>query len=330
MRQVPIKTKVIWMWLALILLVMLLIAGSFFSYKKITTLTEEARRNTTALQEKIDNSRRYGYVAMMDIKQGDILAESMLQYSKDISSDVSQDLFVSENDIGKTVTLDIKVNQPLLTNMVTDPLPENYRERECSFIWLNSNLTDNDFVDVRILFQNGEDYIVASKKPLKNISIAANNCFLWLTEEEILSLDSAIVDANLRHAKIYVTKYLKPAIQEPSVVNYEPNADVIALMAADPNIVTASARVLSAEARNAMESRLQLFDKAYPDFQFDDTLVDGADKTSDASAAANKEPEITEGLPQASQSEVQDAANAQTQEEIDDTNTKESEIKYVE
>lgn len=163
-------------------------------------------------------------------------------------------------------------------------------------------------MDVRILFPNGEDYIVAAKKSIKEVRIEINNVFLWLTEEEIQLLDAAIVDANLHNAKIYVTRYVKPEVQEASTPTYEPNSDVMRVMESNPNIVTESSRILSLTARSAMEQRIELFEKAYPEFEMkleagentkvpekstDDVTVDsGANTATDNSETDNSSGEV--------------------------------------
>ena len=239
----------------------------FFCYVKQKEITLESSNSVTALKNYITSNLRTGYRAVVDIDAGQMISESLVESSNIICSDVDQSLFIDANDIGKIATVNIAAGMPIYSTMVSAELAENYRERECSFIWLNTNLKNNDFVDIRILFPNGEDYIVCSKKSIKNPSIASNNVFLWLTEDEILQLDAAIVDANLHDAKIYVTKYLKPEVQEASIVTYAPNADILRAIQNDPNLVDRSAAHLSATARNAMESRLKLFEEANEGFQ---------------------------------------------------------------
>lgn len=274
----------------LVVCIVVLIAASLilaaFSYLKISAIDEKANANTTALQQRIASTTRSGYVALTDVQAGEMISEQMVEWHTDLSSDVSADMFITESDLGKVATISIPAGVPILKNMVSATLAADYHARECGFIWLMSDLQDNDFVDVRILFPNGEDYIVAAKKSVKNVDVATNNVFLWLTEEEIQSLDAAIVDANLHGAKIYVTRYVKPEIQKASVVTYEPNSDVMQVMASNPNIVTASARVLSMEARVAMEERLELFEQLNPGFSLDDSTGGGSSISSGSGSAS--------------------------------------------
>lgn len=311
------------MTVIIIIMAVFILGGSFFTWRTIKRIKTEADQNINVLQQKVADVQRSGYVAAMDIKLGEMLTEQNVLFSTEISSSTPQDLFITESDIGKIATCNVAQGQPVLKNMVTQPLENNYHERECSFIWLSSNLKDYDYVDLRILFENGEDYVVAAKKAVRQVSIAANNCFIWLTEEEILSLDAAIVDANLHGAKIYTTKYVEPALQEASTVNYNPNNDVIKLMRDDPNIVTASARELSVKARNAMEKRVNAFKEAYPDYEFNDTLVEGADKTSDADKATEDAGENYNAYEDTGATSENEASSNNS------TNTEQKEVDYI-
>ena len=54
-------------------------------------------------------------------------------------------------------------------------------------------------------------------------------------------------------------------MQTESVANYQPNIDVLNLIAQDPNIVDISKRSLSATVRSEMEERLSAFFEEHPD-----------------------------------------------------------------
>lgn len=240
---------------------------TWYKYKELKAVDTE---NVQTLQQQLLSRTRSGYLALTNIKAGDIVTDSMVVFASNIVSDVTQDRFINADDIGKTAATNIEAGMPVYKSNVTDESPDALRERECSFIWLNSNLKDYDFVDVRILFPNGEDYIVAAKKSIYDTRIQVNDVFLRLTEEEIQLLDAAIVDANMHNAKIYVTKYVNPEIQEASEASYSPSSDVMRVIANDPNIVDVSASALAVDARAAMDKRMQLFEEAYPSFTLDE------------------------------------------------------------
>ncbi|MEY8333255.1 SAF domain-containing protein [Lachnospiraceae bacterium 47-T17] len=255
-------------------LVVALAGTGFFSYKKVQELNAAHNDDRAALQAQITAMQRSGYVAASDVKMGSMLTEDMLIYRTDIPSDLPQETFITVEDLGKTLVVDVSAGMPIYTTEVSEELASNYTERECSFIYLNANMKDSDYVDVRIMFPNGEDYIVASKKCLKSPNVFYNSCYLWLTEAENDLLSAAIVDANINGAKIYVNRYVNPAVQDANIVTYNPNADVIAAMKLNPNIVDESEASLSETARRDVEKRLAEFKELYPEYIIDDQIVD--------------------------------------------------------
>lgn len=260
------KSKITFLDAALLAASISIASVGFFSYQTIVQYINGNNENLVALEQQIVSGVRYGYKAATDIKMGQVISESSLVYTSNMISDVDQSLFIDASDIGKVASISIQSGMPVYKFMVTDAESSGIRERECSFIWLNTNLSDYDNVDVRILFPNGEDYVVCAKKAVHDLRIEINNVFLHLTEEEIQLLDSAIVDANMHNARIYVTKYTNPSIQSASKITYSPSSDVMRVIAQDSNIVDVSAAALSVSAREAMDKRLSLFEEAYPDF----------------------------------------------------------------
>ena len=302
---------------SLIIISAALAVVSIASCIRLKNVVVQSSSSVSALQSVIAGNMRSGYRAITDIDAGAMISDSMVEYSSTIVSDVDASQFISEDDIGKVATVKIAAGTPVLKDMVSAQLAADYHERECSFIWLNTNLKDNDFVDVRIMFPNGEDDIVAAKKSVKEVAVEANNMFLWLTEDENDLLSAAIVDANLHGARIYVTKYLKPEIQEASTVTYTPNSSVLAAIKDNPNIVDQSAANLSASAREAMENRIELFEKAYPDYEFN-TKVGSSDAIISDSAA------------QAAEDTVDDTGDTSSSSSSDSTEaSSESEVEYV-
>lgn len=302
----------------LIIISAALAAVSIASCIRLKNVVVQSSSSVSALQSVIAGNMRSGYRAITDIDAGAMISDSMVEYSSTIVSDVDTSQFITEDDIGKVATVKIAAGTPVLKDMVSAQLAADYHERECSFIWLNTNLKDNDFVDVRIMFPNGEDDIVAAKKSVKEVAVEANNMFLWLTEDENDLLSAAIVDANLHGARIYVTKYLKPEIQEASTVTYTPNSSVLAAIKDNPNIVDQSAANLSASAREAMENRIELFEKAYPDYEFN-TKVGSSDAiVSDSAAqAAEGAANDTSDTSDTSSSSSSDSAGTSSESEVE-------------
>ena len=263
---------------------------SIYKYKTdITTINNTNAEQIQNLNSQLSANSRTGYVATAEIKQGDILQDGVNVAANTFSSSADASTFATQDCLGQEAVVDIPNGSPITTNVVAASMEKQLNERECTFINLSANLKKGDFVDIRILFPNGEDPIVVSKVSIQNPVIASNLVYLWLTEDQITNLDSAVVDANLHGAIIYTTKYIEPEIQPANVVNYQPNAAVINLMQSDPNIVQEAAAALSVSARESLEDRLKAFEKAYPDFELDLKSSDDVDAAlksiSDANAA---------------------------------------------
>lgn len=160
---------------------------------------------------------------------------------------------------------DLPAGQPIFKSSVTIMDCEGLMEKYINFVTLNGNLLEGDTIDVRIIFPNGEDYIVTTKQVLRNLNLAAGEFYLWMTEEEITRLSAATVDASINGAELYITRYVKPAVQDKNIATYQPNADVMTLMDSDPNIVTYAEGALSLTARRNLENRLKLFEEANSD-----------------------------------------------------------------
>ena len=245
--------------------IIIMAVGFFLCIRKIKKNTAYYEEQITQLNLQQSAKFRAGYIATTDIAMGDIITESNVVYSPTISSDVDASLFITAADIGKQALVNIASGTPVYKFEVSTGELKDVFERECNFIVLNGNTKDNDFVDVRIMFPNGEDMLICSKKVIKSPMPTLASCYLWLTEADIDLLSAAIVDANYRGATIYITKYVDPGLTGASFVTYQPPEDVITLMASNPNIVTTSELQLSTAARRTMENRIDKYLEAYPE-----------------------------------------------------------------
>ena len=234
--------------------------------------------------------------------------------------DDTQTLLMSAEDIGKEAIVDISAGEIITSSMVTNPLSQDWQEVELYCIWLSTNLKQYDEVDVRILFPNGTDYIVLPKEKLRKLKLQQNNVFLWLTEDEILLLDSAIVDANLHGAKIYTTKYVKPEVEDANEITYQPTKQIIDLMNSDPNVLIEAKQNLSKSARAEMLRKIEDFKKDVKELEEGDRDSEWnfeLDTTTEASTITSADPEYSEEeeLLEDSESIIDDARNMEGYEE---------------
>lgn len=139
---------------------------------------------------------------------------------------------------------------------------ENYQLFEITDLTLPFWVSKNDFIDIRIRFPNGEDYIVISHQKVQQLLSDENAVFgmqLELSEEAILRLSSARYDREQYNGcEIYITKYVWD-FQESTTKDYPVNPDVFTLMEWNPNITTLYAVEKEQEKRNLLESHLKEF-----------------------------------------------------------------------
>lgn len=245
------------------LLSVLIIGGAFIIvyFTIIKNMEVNYKSQIQTLSEKLASSKVFVYEAKEDIPIGTRIGMDSLNYVQVVSSQ-AQEYYMTKADIGSTALIGITKGMHILNGMISpNIIDSNVREVEYNSFLISSNMKDNDFVDIRLMYPNGEDYIVLSKKSIKNLTLEASNCFLWLTEEEILNMSSAIVDAYLYSGtKLYTAKYIEPNLQEPSVVTYQPSIASLILMEQDENIVDLASKELNKQLRKELEKRLTIED----------------------------------------------------------------------
>lgn len=149
-----------------------------------------------------------------------------------------------EELIGKEILMDVHKMLPITKPMVDSNMltTDNQRVFEFDFVRLPFNLEMGDFVDVRIIFPNGQDYVVLSKKEVIHFERAADNLHegllsLLVEEDEVLRMSSALVDKVLTEtAELYLVKYLEPHKQEAAQISYPVNRSVLSVLGQNPNL----------------------------------------------------------------------------------------------
>ena len=109
-------------------------------------------------------------------------------------------------------------------------------------IVLPTDLTTGDYIDIRVMFPNGQDFIAVAKKeveiPLIDGVESSDTIWINLSEDEILHMSCAIVDsAQVKGSKIYATKYTEAGMQNAATPTYPVNESTSQLLQSDPNVV---------------------------------------------------------------------------------------------
>ena len=146
----------------------------------------------------------------------------------------------------------MKQNTVITLEMIAksdEALTDDIRRQEYNCVVLPLDLETGDYVGLRLLLPNGQDYIVVSKKQVTiaaaedsaagTLWISPDTIWVNLGEDEILSMSCAIVDAyKIAGAKLYATVYTDPGMQKAAIPTYLINAETAALIQKDPNVLS--------------------------------------------------------------------------------------------
>ncbi|MEC0235204.1 SAF domain-containing protein [Paenibacillus kribbensis] len=207
--------------------------------------------------EQEQRTAKKGWAVIRDISPGEQITANDLKGVTVPGSQAPVNLVTDKNEAsGTTAKIELKKGSVLTSAMVTvdEPASKDLRNRELKVVVLPSNLKQGDEVDIRIQFPTGQDYILLSKKKISRLE----GPVVWVTmnEQEILSFSSAIVDAYLHKASIYALTYVDPEFQPKAIPTYPPNAQVLALMNSDPNVLRVAEQKLSKQLRNSLENAI--------------------------------------------------------------------------
>lgn len=230
---------------------------------KIYNMNEKEKARIAALKPVV--------VINTDVKSGDEITPEMLQ-STTANAEVAnvgamtigqynelRNIFDENNNLVGTnkiiAKIDITAKAILTTEMIAteeNMTTNDLREVEYNMLVLPSKLENGETIDVRLRLPSGADYIVLSKKKVTLADlggvISDTTILLNVAEEQILTMDAAIVDAyRMKGSKLYVVKYTEPGLQSAAIPTYVPSNDTVNLIDRDPNIVTT--------ARNELISR---------------------------------------------------------------------------
>ncbi|MBR4343491.1 MAG: hypothetical protein IKP88_12455 [Lachnospiraceae bacterium] len=239
-----------------IILLLCAFGAAFYMFKNARDDVEESYRNRISeLEEKIDRYTVPAYRAKEYIQAGSVLHPDMCE-KYDILTESSE--IVTDEDFGKKVLIDIKPGDELTKNILAgDENGVLFKEAEYNFINIPENVETDNYVDIRLRYPDGTDYVVVSKKKITGLDSSRKKIYLQMSEEEILLMDSALVDTyRYPDSVIYLTKYIFPEKENPSVVNYSPSVPLYELIRENPNIQAILAGSISVEERIGIENSL--------------------------------------------------------------------------
>ena len=226
------------------MVVMLLIAGIVVAilFMQITQL-KNAESATVAASKTVA-------VLKSDIKSGQTITSTDLT-TKSLVTDLAQSeiatgAHLTENTVAK---IDLGKGTILTQSMIveqSEAVTDSLRIQEYNMLTLPTDLQTNDYVDIRLILPNGQDYIVVAKKRV--IQSSENTIFVKMTEEEIVTMSNAMVESYITEgSQLYADKYVDPGIQGAATLTYTVSKEVLNLVESNANITV--------DARNALYTR---------------------------------------------------------------------------
>lgn len=218
-----------------------------------------------------------------DVKSGDSISAAMIAEVKVVNEAVPTDAIpksaLTEKSIAK---IDLAKGTTITSAMIQesgDLTTNDLRVQEYNMIKLSSQLTSDDYIDIRLRMPSGLDYIVVSKKRVEVPTIdgvdSENTIWLKLTEAETITMSNAIVEAYIMDgAVLYTANYVEPGLQESATPTYVPSANVQYLIQQNPNITTEAKNALITRYNNTVSTRNNINNELS---QYSDKTLEGVE-----------------------------------------------------
>ena len=208
-------------------------------------------------------------------------------------------VFIEFNNVPIVAKVNMNANTVITPDLVVQSdefVTPDVRREQYNCIILPMDLMTNDYIDIRLMLPNGQNFIVISKASVEipqnaDGTYVADSIIINLREDEILSLSSAIVEAyGITGARLYANKYTDPGLQEAAKPTYTPNFEVAQQIKKDPNIVAIAQEELNernkqTELRNEFIQSLIDKDKE----TYDENVQTGLDQDAATSQETRKQ-----------------------------------------
>lgn len=196
------------------------------------------------------------YTVQSETFPGQEMTEDLI-IEQSIPTSFKNDTFATKEDlIGLYCKVALTPGTPITKDMVMkEEIIDSMREIDISGNRWPIGLKEGDYVDLRITYPRGEDFIVLSHKRI--MSITDQTLKVHMTEEEQTLYQSALVDFYLSRgygSDLYLTKYIEPGIQDSAGVFYSVPNHIEAVVFKNPNIVEIAQVTVENELRAAIDA----------------------------------------------------------------------------
>lgn len=214
------------------------------------------------LQLKSFGNRKTVYTISTACKAGDEVTEDLI-IPIDTYETMVTDQYISDPQqvVGRYFKIAVNPGTPLLSNMFMDEqLDATTRDRDIMLDRMTVGIKAGDYVDIRITFPYGDDYIVLSHKRIEAINDTTIK--MYLTEYEWNVYQGALIDYFLNVAygcTIYADRYVEPGLQAEAIPYYAVPTNIAALLQKNPNIVNKKEAASLNAWRQQIEEMVVLF-----------------------------------------------------------------------
>lgn len=218
----------------------------------LTLVLVQKQQTSKDLQNNLsyyeNREKQYQYMTLYYVEQDmtagealteDCLAERQIQSIQDLSTMICDQ---KEDLVGMRLKVSLKKGTCVTADLLYEGevVAEDERRIELNSANVPKSLKKNEFVDIRISFPNGEDYIVASHKQIYELQrdeeLGVVTIQMRFSEQELLRYQAAFVDVKTyTDTSIYCLQYTGD-FQTAAKEFYPVNRNVFDLMQWDPNI----------------------------------------------------------------------------------------------
>jgi hypothetical protein len=248
-----------------VILASAIVAGGTVGYINVGSSNKQKAEFKAAMAAKDAELKRYqltsrkGFVLTRSLDPGEKIQDADITLVDLPETSPADIVDTKEGLVGKFIKIGAKKDTQLTSSIVFEGkhLPDSARRVEVDFVSLPTRIEKTDYLDVQIVFPNGEMYKVLTKKTMEDLDKSAVMMFMDLDTEEQMLLDSALVDAYLNKAELRARQYIEPGVQKEPLVTYYPNNDVLRVMKSDPDILETARYQMAAEIRASLDARLR-------------------------------------------------------------------------
>lgn len=231
------KTALVAIFLTLIIVLVSIV--SFVSVRKYKKELITRDSQIESLDKALTNlgDLQKGYVVTKAVRAGEQIKEDMIQ-EVDVPVKIGLNVATSKDDILKKYFKIGLTEGTIITknNIVSEKIDNTYRYFDMVIDEQPIGLKVGDYVDIRITFPYGEDFIAIPHKKVEEINSGIMK--VVLNESQIYAYQSMLVDkAIYAGTKIYAVQYVDGGAQASAEVYYPLNKNIAEVSALNPNLL---------------------------------------------------------------------------------------------